>query len=68
MSKLRHPHGHTRRLIEAARDLGFVVHVGGSGHLRFEHPHTGRAVTASATPRCPYAYQHALRDLRKAAS
>jgi len=34
-------------------------------HPRLTDPSTGRFVTISATPSCPFAHTHVLRDVRK---
>lgn len=36
-------------------------------HLKYRHPRTGKTVTISSSPSCPYASRNQLRDIRKAA-
>jgi len=54
-----------RKLIHAAAKLNFTYKgVTGKNHHIFEHS-SGKKITASQTPGCPYAYKNALRDMQR---
>lgn len=52
------------RVIRDAQHAGLVYQFGGK-HPRLVQPSTGRFVTISGTPRCPFACKKVRRDLRK---
>lgn len=52
------------RAIKACTDAG-LIHRPEGKHPRIVDPATGKYVTFSNTPRCPYAFKHMLRDVKK---
>ena len=52
-----------RKLLKQLRDLGFT-YIENNSNLKFRSP-GGKMLIVSGTPRCKYAWNHAIRDAEK---
>lgn len=52
------------RAIQACEKAG-LQYQPGKKHARIVDPATGRYVSFSSTPSCPFAYKHMLRDVKR---